>query len=129
MTVRIDDHRLAALGLRKHRMRQPFFDDQPESEPVSNLGRQIRDKRQRSIPARSDRKAGGRSPAPWRGEPRRPEAHFAYATHLYIGCRDYERARVQLAIARRSMPNNTEAMVLQAFMDRRQGSFEKAIQN
>jgi TolB-like protein len=61
-------------------------------------------------------------------QPDLPEAHFAYATHLYIGYRDYERARVQLAIARRSMPNNTEAMVLQAFMDRRQGSFEKAIQ-
>jgi hypothetical protein len=24
-------------------MRQPFFDDQPESEPVSDLGQQIRD--------------------------------------------------------------------------------------
>ena len=57
-----------------------------------------------------------------------PEVHFAYAHHLYVGYRDYERALVQLAIARRGMPNNTEVMTLQALMDRRQGNFEKAIQ-
>ena len=61
-------------------------------------------------------------------QPDLPEVHFAYAHHLYVGYRDYERARVQLAIARRGMPNNAEAMTLQAFMDRRQGNFDKAIQ-
>jgi TolB-like protein len=61
-------------------------------------------------------------------QPDLPEVHFAYAHHLYVGYRDYERARVQLAIARRGMPNNTEVMTLQALMDRRQGNFEKAIQ-
>ena len=29
----VRDHRLAALSLGQHCMRQPFFDDQPESEP------------------------------------------------------------------------------------------------
>jgi hypothetical protein len=43
-TVGIDDDGLTALRLGKNRMRQPFFDDQPESEPVSNLGQKIGDK-------------------------------------------------------------------------------------
>jgi tetratricopeptide (TPR) repeat protein len=57
-----------------------------------------------------------------------PEVHLAYAFHLYRTYRDYEHARIQLTIARRSMPHNDEAMQLEAFMDRRQGNFEKAIQ-
>lgn len=61
-------------------------------------------------------------------QPDLPEVHLAYAFHLYRGYRDYERAEVQLAIARRGLPNDTEAMSLEASMDRRQGRFEKAIQ-
>ena len=61
-------------------------------------------------------------------QPDLPEVHLAYAFHLYRGYRDYERARVQLAIARRGLPNDTKAMSLEASMDRRQGRFEKAIQ-
>ena len=57
-----------------------------------------------------------------------PEVHVRYAYHLYMGYRDYERARVQLAIATRGMPNNSEAMMVAAYMDRRQGNFDKAIQ-
>jgi serine/threonine protein kinase len=63
-----------------------------------------------------------------RVQPDLPEAHLAFATHLYRTYRDYKRARVQLAIARRSMPNDVEAMELEASMDRRHGNFEKAIQ-
>jgi len=37
-------------------------------------------------------------------------------------------ARVQLAIARRGLPNGAEASALAAFMDFRQGQFEQAIQ-
>jgi tetratricopeptide (TPR) repeat protein len=62
-------------------------------------------------------------------QPSLPDVHLRYANHLYMGYRDYERARVQLAIARRDMPNSPEAAVLQAFMHRRQGNFEKAIQD
>src|SRR5260370_6102253 len=61
-------------------------------------------------------------------QPDLPEVHLAYAQHLYLVYRDYERARVQLAIARRGLPNDTEAIALGARMDRRQGQFEKAIQ-
>jgi TolB-like protein/Tfp pilus assembly protein PilF len=61
-------------------------------------------------------------------QPDLPEVHLAYASHLYFAYRDYERARVQLAIARRGSPNNVEAMTLAAGMDRRQGNWGKAIQ-
>jgi TolB-like protein/Flp pilus assembly protein TadD len=60
-------------------------------------------------------------------QPDLPEVHLAYAAHLYLVYRDYERARVQLAIARRGLPNDVEAISLGARMDRRQGQFEKAI--
>jgi serine/threonine protein kinase len=61
-------------------------------------------------------------------QPSLPEVHLAYAFHLYKTQGDYERARVQVAIAKQSMPNNTEALQLEAYIDRRQGNFEKAVQ-
>ena len=64
----------------------------------------------------------------FRLQPELPEAHLAYAYHLYVGYRDYERARVQLVIAKRGLPNDTEALFFEALMDRRQGDYEKAIQ-
>jgi serine/threonine protein kinase/tetratricopeptide (TPR) repeat protein len=60
-------------------------------------------------------------------QPDLPEVHLAYASHLYLIYRDYERARVQLAIARRGLPNYAEVIALGARIDRRQGQFEKAI--
>ena len=57
-----------------------------------------------------------------------PEAHLTYAYHLYFCYRDYERARVQLAISKPELPNNSDATELPAFIDRRQGHFEKAVQ-
>ena len=41
--VWIHDDRFAALSLRQHGVRQTFFDDQPEPEPVSDLCQQVRD--------------------------------------------------------------------------------------
>jgi serine/threonine protein kinase/Flp pilus assembly protein TadD len=60
-------------------------------------------------------------------QPDLPEVHLAYALHFYSAYRDYDRARVQLAIARRGLPNDVKAIWLAALMDRRQGNFEKAI--
>jgi tetratricopeptide (TPR) repeat protein len=57
-----------------------------------------------------------------------PEVRLAYAHYLYFVFRDYEQARVQLAIARAGLPNNAEAILLAALMDRRQGNFNEAIQ-
>ena len=61
-------------------------------------------------------------------QPYLPEAHLTYAYHLYFCYRDYERARVQRAIAKPGLPNNSDAIELPAFIDRRQGHFEKAVQ-
>ena len=49
-----------------------------------------------------------------------PEAHLAAAFHRYACYRDYERARVQIAIAQRSLPNSPDALALAADLDRRQ---------
>ena len=61
-------------------------------------------------------------------EPDLPEVHLTYAHHSYRIDLDYERAREQLSIARRGLPNDAEAIALEAYIDRRQGQFEKAIQ-
>jgi serine/threonine protein kinase/tetratricopeptide (TPR) repeat protein len=61
-------------------------------------------------------------------QPDLPQVHLRYAYHLYRCYRDYERARVHLAIARKGMPNDSAAMAIAAYMDRRQGNFQKAIQ-
>jgi tetratricopeptide (TPR) repeat protein len=61
-------------------------------------------------------------------QPGLPEVHLAYARHLVTGYRDYDRARVQIAIAKRGLPNNTEAIAIEANTDLRQGNFENAIQ-
>ncbi|HTD15195.1 MAG TPA: TIR domain-containing protein [Chthoniobacterales bacterium] len=61
-------------------------------------------------------------------EPDLPEVHLAYAEHLYRCYRDYERARDQLAIAMRGLPNDAQAIGLGALIDRRQGQWEKAVQ-
>jgi TolB-like protein/Flp pilus assembly protein TadD len=62
-------------------------------------------------------------------QPDLPEVHLAYASHLYRSYGDYERARAELAIAKRGLPNSADAMLLEALMDRQQGQFENAIQN
>jgi len=61
-------------------------------------------------------------------QPNLPEAHLAYAFFLYRTYGDYQRARVQLNIARQSMPNSSVAIDLEALLDRDAGNFEKAIQ-
>jgi serine/threonine protein kinase/tetratricopeptide (TPR) repeat protein len=62
-------------------------------------------------------------------QPDLPEVHLAYAYHLSYGYDDqaYGRAREQLAIAKRGLANNTEVFQIEAYMDRRQGNWEKAI--
>jgi TolB-like protein/Flp pilus assembly protein TadD len=63
-----------------------------------------------------------------RTQPDLPEVRLAYAHYLYFVYRDYDQAWAQLTIARRGLPNDAEAVLLAALMDRRQGNFEKAIQ-
>ena len=61
-------------------------------------------------------------------QPDLPEVHLAYGYHLYSAYRDYERARLHLVLAKRGLPNDPEAISLGAYIDRRQGNWEKAIE-
>jgi tetratricopeptide (TPR) repeat protein len=60
-------------------------------------------------------------------QPDLPEVHLAMARHFYNGYRNYDDARVQLAIAKRGLPNDVEATTLEAKIDFRQGNIDKAI--
>jgi TolB-like protein/class 3 adenylate cyclase/Flp pilus assembly protein TadD len=57
------------------------------------------------------------------------EAHLVQALVYYHGHRDYARAREELAIARRALPNNAEMYSLSGWIDRRQGRWNEAIKN
>jgi TolB-like protein/Tfp pilus assembly protein PilF/predicted Ser/Thr protein kinase len=57
------------------------------------------------------------------------EAHLALAWHLYWGYRDYDRARVELALAQQSLPNNPQVYELAGWMDRDQNRWADAIHN
>ena len=59
--------------------------------------------------------------------PESGEAHLALAQHLYWGYRDYDRAREELAIARRALPNEPLVLLLAGYIDRRQGRWEQSI--
>jgi Tfp pilus assembly protein PilF len=54
-------------------------------------------------------------------QPELPEVHLAYARHLYGVDRDYEKARAELAIARRGLPNDIRVILAVAWIARRQG--------
>jgi TolB-like protein len=54
-----------------------------------------------------------------------PEVHLAAALHLFICYRDFERTRVQIAIAAQALPNNPDLLQLTAFVDQVQGRWEK----
>ena len=57
------------------------------------------------------------------------ETHLTVGRHLYMGYRDYERARKELALAARALPNDPWAVAYIGFMDRRQGRWEEHVQN
>ena len=53
-----------------------------------------------------------------------PEVHIASAFHLYRCYRNYKRARLQILIAQRTLPNSTDALAVVAYIDRREGRLE-----
>jgi TolB-like protein/class 3 adenylate cyclase/Tfp pilus assembly protein PilF len=57
------------------------------------------------------------------------ETHLAQALVFYHGHRDYARARQQLAIARRSLPNNAQVYSLTGYIDRREGKWDDSLRN
>jgi TolB-like protein/class 3 adenylate cyclase len=57
------------------------------------------------------------------------ETHLAQAEYLYRCHFKYDRARAELALAARALPNNPRVYALTGFIDRRQGHWEEAIRN
>jgi serine/threonine protein kinase/tetratricopeptide (TPR) repeat protein len=57
------------------------------------------------------------------------EAHLALARHLYMGQRDYDGARAEIAIAGRALPNDVQIYQLLGTVERRQGHWEEAIRD
>jgi len=62
-------------------------------------------------------------------QPDAGEAHLALAAYYYHGFRDYDRARAELAIAQRTLPNNAEVSEYTGLIGRRQGQWEAATRN
>ena len=54
------------------------------------------------------------------------EVHLTIASHLYTCYRDFERTRVQIAIAAQGLSNNPDLLRLTALLDRVQGRWEKS---
>jgi serine/threonine-protein kinase len=61
--------------------------------------------------------------------PNSGEAHLALAKHLYWGYLDYDRARKELSLAQKSLPNDPWAFVLAGYIDRRQGRWDESTKN
>ena len=62
-------------------------------------------------------------------QPDAGEPHLALANYYYHGFRDYGRARSELAIAQRTLPNNAEVFAYTGYIDRREGRWEEATRN
>ena len=61
--------------------------------------------------------------------PNSGEIHLVRAEHLYRGYLDYDRARAELALAQRTLPNNAQIFGLMAHIDRRQGRWSESTRN
>jgi TolB-like protein/class 3 adenylate cyclase/Tfp pilus assembly protein PilF len=62
-------------------------------------------------------------------QPDAGEVHLALAWYAYQGFRDYDRARAELDLARRTLPNNADIYYVTALIDRRQGRWAEATRN
>jgi TolB-like protein/class 3 adenylate cyclase/Tfp pilus assembly protein PilF len=61
--------------------------------------------------------------------PNSGEAHLALAEHLYWGYRDYGRARMELTLAQKSLPNEPMSFQILGFIDRREGRWAESTKN
>jgi len=60
--------------------------------------------------------------------PERGETHLALAQHYYYAYRDYDRARQELVLARLPLPNESRIPLLAGYIDRREGRWEKSLE-
>ena len=63
----------------------------------------------------------------FRLKPDSGEAHLARALHFYWGYLDYDRARAELTVARRTLPNDPRIASVAGLIDRRQGRWSEAM--
>ncbi len=56
------------------------------------------------------------------------ETHLALAQHLYWAYRDYDRASEELVAARRTLPNESRIPLMAGYIERRQGHWEKSLE-
>ena len=61
--------------------------------------------------------------------PNSGEAHLAVAKHLYWGYHDYDHAREELTLARKSLPNDPLSFQILGYIDRRQGRWTESAKN
>ncbi len=61
--------------------------------------------------------------------PNSGESHLALAKHLYWGYLDYDRARNELSLAQKSLPNEPWVFAVASYIDRRQGRWPESIKN
>jgi TolB-like protein/class 3 adenylate cyclase/Flp pilus assembly protein TadD len=57
------------------------------------------------------------------------ELHLALAKHFYWGYLDYDRARAELDLAKKSLPNDPLPFLLAGFIDRRQSRWDESTKN
>jgi TolB-like protein/class 3 adenylate cyclase/Flp pilus assembly protein TadD len=62
-------------------------------------------------------------------KPDSSEGHLALAKHRYWGYLDYDGARREIDLARRSLPNEATSYLLIGYLDRRQARWEESIRN
>ena len=61
-------------------------------------------------------------------QPERGETHLALAQHYYYAYRDYDRAHQELVFAHLTLPNESRIPLLAGYIDRRQGRWEKSLE-
>lgn len=62
-------------------------------------------------------------------QPDAGEVHLVRAHYWLHGFRDYDRARAELELARRTLPNDSKVYSWSAVIDRRQGHWDQALKN
>jgi serine/threonine protein kinase/tetratricopeptide (TPR) repeat protein len=73
--------------------------------------------------------AGKALDAAARAQPEAGEVHLARAVRFYWVNRDYVSALAELALARRSLPNDADLLQFLAFIERRQGQWDESIRH
>jgi len=61
--------------------------------------------------------------------PNSGEAHLALAKHYYFGYLDYDRARTELELAKKTLPNDPLPFLLAGYIDRRQSRWVESTKN